>query len=459
MSNLSPFKTDSFRLTALLTILFVGVILILMYAMYREADESLNANFLQTVRNDIAAIERIYDDQGRAEVVEVIEQLTPERRPGQPRNLSYYLLQDEGGAKIAGNLPQMTPVFETTSMPPPPGTPNAIEHIIVGEGRTLPDKSYLFVGADSYWLIEAHEHIINFFMLIGSAAILVTLGAGFLLSIGFARRIDRIVTVCKAVGANHWDARVPTEASRSTTAFLGSTVNTMLDRIALLMDNLRQVSSDIAHDLRTPLTHLRNQLEEAQENAQTIDEYRAANERALQASEEILSIFSALLSMSQIEAGAASAEVQEVRLTELINHLGEFYQPAADDQQQMLLVEATPGLVVRGDRALLMQMFANLIENAIRYGGTGSMIKIELTKEWDRAFVLINDNGPGIAPEHYQKAFQRFWRGEASRNLPGNGLGLALVAAIATMHKIKITLRDNNPGLSVQLDMPTSAAS
>lgn len=457
MSTLSPFRTDSFRLTALLTAFFTAVIVTLMYAMYHEADTSLNANFIQTVRNDIAAIERIYENQGQAEIIEVIEQLTPERRPGQPRLLSYYLLQGEDGTKIAGNLPEMRPVFATTSMPPPPGTPNAAEHIIVGEGKTLPDKTYLFVGADSYWLIEAHEHILSFFAWITAGAVALTLGAGFLLSIGFARRIDRIVTVCKAVGTNQWDTRVPPETSGSTTALLGSTINIMLDRVASLMDNLRQVSSDIAHDLRTPLTHLRNRLEEAQATAQTVEEFRAANEHALQSSEEMLAIFSALLSMSQIEAGAATGSLEEVRLSELINHLIAFYQPAAGDQQQILVPEITPGIALRGDRALLMQMFANLIENGIRHNGPGGIIKVGLRRQAGNISAFINDNGPGIPTEHREKAFQRFWRGEESRHLPGNGLGLALVAAIAAMHKIKIELKDNHPGLSVTLTMTADA--
>src|SRR5262249_32510832 len=154
-------------------------------------------------------------NQGPSEVSELIDQLTTVARVRKaPKPFSYYLLQDDSGKKIAGNLPPMAPVFETTSIPPPAGTPNAKEHVVVAEGRYLPDGTYLFVGADSHWLIEAHEHILSVFLWATGITILVTIVIGLALSQGAARRIDEIVAVCRAIADNQWDKRVPLDASR-----------------------------------------------------------------------------------------------------------------------------------------------------------------------------------------------------------------------------------------------------
>jgi signal transduction histidine kinase len=221
----------------------------------------------------------------------------------------------------------------------------------------------------------------------------------------------------------------------------------MLDRISTLLDNLRQVSSDVAHDLRTPLTHLRNRLEEASRKSVTSDDYAAVVTRAIEDTDHLLVIFAALLRISQIESGSRLAVFSPLSLSDLLERVFEMYRPVAEDQHQTLLQEIENDVRIRGDGELLTQMFSNLIENAIRHTPPGTRILIRLAVSGNTATASIEDTGPGIpAPEH-DKVFRRFYRLTGSRTTPGYGLGLALVAAIAGLHNLKIALGDNHPGL------------
>lgn len=440
------FRTESFSLTRLMAGLIVLSSLVLATAMFLVTGRALNAGFSNSIRGNIAAIEEAYRNEGLPEAVEIIHQLSETSAAS-----DYYLLQDSAGNKLAGNLPAMTPVLTRTELPAPPGRANAKEHVIVGDGKRLPDGSYMFVGADNYELIQAQKQTLLAFALITGATIIAALAAGLLLSAGALKRTDAIAEVCRAVAANRWDRRVPVRGTATESDFLAASINGMLDRVTRLMDNLRQVSTDIAHDLRTPLTHMRQRLERAQIEARTPEEYSLAIERALADSDELLAIFSALLSLSQIEAGARAVAFGQVDLSVLLTYLGEVYRPVADDQGLTLETAIAPGIAVAGDRALLMQMFANLIENAIHHAGTGARFTIALTRDQSGVTAAVADTGPGIKPADRERAFDRFWRGEASRSSPGHGLGLALVKAIADLHKIDVALSDAAPGLRAEL--------
>jgi signal transduction histidine kinase len=443
------FRTESFRLAFLLALLFVGASLGLTVAMYLVTQNALNRDFANSVRSNLAAVEEAYRNEGLPEAVEIVNQLT-----ASTATTDYYVLQGADGAKLAGNLPAMIPVFELTTVPPPPRVRNAREHGVLGEGKRLPDGSYIFAGADSYQLVELREHTLLVFILITGTTIVLTLAGGMLLSANALKRTDAVIEVCRAIAANRWDRRVPVRGEGAESDLLATTINGMLDRLAALMENLRQVSSDIAHDLRTPLTHMRQRLERAQIEARSPDDYNAAMERALADSDELLAIFSALLSLSQIEAGIRPANRDRVDLTALLTHLAETYRPVADDNGQRFDAAIAPDVKTTGDRALLMQMFSNLIENAIRHSPAGAAISLSLAETAGGVVARVADTGPGIPAGDLHRVFDRFWRGEASRGMSGHGLGLALVAAIAKLHQITITLGDNTPGLAAELRLP-----
>lgn len=438
--------TEGFRLTALLAGLFITSSLALMAAMYFVTNDALTSNFLKSVDSDFSTIESGFKDKGRAEVIEVIGQLTAAPSPSR-----YYLLQDETGKKLAGNLPAMAPLFATAWIDAPDGVKNRTEHRILGEGRSLSDGSYLFVGADGYELSDAKEHIIQVFAGVTGIAIVLTLAVGALLSGGALKRLDDIIDVCRAVAANQWNRRIALSGGSREAELLASTINGMLDRISALMETLRQVSSDIAHDLRTPLTHMRQRLEHAQRNGATSEEHVAALERALADTDQILGIFTALLSLSHIEAGMQTARVGLVDLAALLTELTQLYGPVADDRGQRLDAKIAPGVMVAGDKALLTQMFSNLIENALHHSPAGTAVHVSLEIVNGEAVARVTDTGPGVAAADRELIFNRFWRAERSRTTPGHGLGLALVAAIAKVHRVTIDLADNRPGLVVGL--------
>jgi signal transduction histidine kinase len=221
----------------------------------------------------------------------------------------------------------------------------------------------------------------------------------------------------------------------------------MLDRIQNLMLDLQQVSSDIAHDLRTPLTRLRQRLELARRREQTVKGLHDALDDAIGNSDAILETFGALLRIAQIEAGTRRARFASVALSELLSGLIETYQPVAEEKGQSLQGQIAPGLLVHGDRELLTQLFSNLIENAIGHSQDGAEITVAAAASRGAVLVSVGDNGPGIPAALRSKVLQRFYRLEASRTTPGNGLGLSMVAAIATLHDATLDLQDNEPGL------------
>jgi signal transduction histidine kinase len=223
----------------------------------------------------------------------------------------------------------------------------------------------------------------------------------------------------------------------------------MLDRIQQLMDGLRQVSSDIAHDLRTPLGRLRQHLEDARERAKTTADYDTATEAAIVEADELLETFSALLRIAQVEAGAQKSAFAELDLSALARSVGEAYQPAAEDSGHKLDIHVEVGVHLTGDRQLVAQMLSNLVENALRHTPAGSKVTLALRRAGTNFEIDVADNGPGIPEAERGKVFDRFYRLDRSRSTAGSGLGLALVKAIAGMHGLTIELVDRKPGLGV----------
>jgi len=228
-----------------------------------------------------------------------------------------------------------------------------------------------------------------------------------------------------------------------------SSLNAMLDRIQQLMDGLRQVSSDIAHDLRTPLGRLRQHLEDARDRAKTTAEYDAATDAAIEEADELLETFSALLRIAQVEAGAQKRGFGDVDLSELVRSIGEAYQPAAEDSEHRLTYKVDDDIHLNGDRQLLAQMISNLVENALRHTQPGSAVALALRKAGAGFEIEVADNGPGIPKSEHERVFDRFYRLDRSRSTAGSGLGLALVKAIAGLHGLTIRLEDRKPGLGV----------
>lgn len=438
------FRTESFRLTAVFAALIVGVMLALMALIYATTYQAFRAQLWNSIAHDLASIESGYRSEGISEVKEIIQQ-----RLFRSGGTDYFVLETVSGTKIAGNLPPMPPRIgeRRLAMPQPSFGNDGEDHELLGRGRLLSQDLYVFVGRDLYVANAAEESVLHTFGWVLAATLGVALAGGMLLSRSFLGRMDAITKTCRAIMAGHLSDRIPDRGSRDEFDQLTRTINAMLDRIVELMDSIQQISSDIAHDLRTPLTRLRHHLESVHNEGSDIQAYRQAVERAIVESETLLAIFSGLLRIGQIESGAAGIVLERVDLSTLLGELAEIYGPVAEDRGHRLVVGIERDQFVPGDKALLKQVFVNLIENALAHSSPGSMIEIGLAPSGDQILAVIGDNGPGIPADEHENVFRRFYRLEQSRSSPGSGLGLSLVGAILKAHGAKISLSDNHPGL------------
>jgi signal transduction histidine kinase len=282
----------------------------------------------------------------------------------------------------------------------------------------------------------------------------LALGGGLTMSWSVVRRLEAINQTSRDIMEGDLSRRIPADGSGDDFDQLAGNLNLMLERISGLMESVRQVSDSIAHDLRTPLTRLRSQLELASTQLEQPEEARAALEQAIEDANELLATFNALMRIARIESGGRRAGFSEVDISTLVCDVAEFYEPLAADKGQQLTLEVDDGMTVNGDRDLLFQAIANLLDNAIKYTPRSGRVTLGARKLADDLEVTVADTGPGIPAELRTKVFQRFFRLDSSRSTPGSGLGLSLVQAAADLHGVQIALDDNCPGLRVRLCFP-----
>jgi len=305
------------------------------------------------------------------------------------------------------------------------------------------------VAQDASRLIDMQRAIVRAFIWAGGLTLVLAIGGGWLLGSNFVRRIDTIGRTSRAIMEGDLSARVPVRGTNDEIDQLVAGLNAMFDRIQQLLEGLRQVTSDIAHDLRTPLGRLRQHLEDAREHATNTTEYAAATEAAIAEADSLLEIFSALLRIAQIEAGAQRSAFTNVDVSGLMRSIVEAYAPSAEDSQHKLESSIADGITLTGDRQLLAQMVSNLVENALTHTPAGSTVRLALRKTGPVIEIEVSDDGPGIPEAERDKVFDRFYRLDRSRTTAGSGLGLALVKAIATLHGLSLRLEDRKPGLAV----------
>lgn len=438
--------TESFRLAALYAAFLFLSMVTLGTLVYVMTDAAFEDQVLRFCDQDLAAIAKGYSTEGPSEAEEIIAQ-----RLALPGGSDFFLLQDKAGRRIAGNLPAMKARLGVLRL----SYPRALEgdepenHEILGRGVFLARNLYAFVGRDLYFANTTKEWILRALLWMIAATLALSAAGGLFLSRNSLSRMDAIADTCRAIIAGNFSDRVPTRGSRDEFDKLAAAINEMLDRIADLVANLRQVSNDIAHDLRTPLTLLRHRLEQARASARTPEEYSRAVDDAIALSDRLLAIFSALLRIAQIESGMRRSAFTQVELGALLQELAEIYRPVSEDSGHPFVVDLVGPVTIKGDRELLLQLFANLIENAINHTPPGTQITLALSRE--EYVVSMSDTGPGVPPERVPDLFKRFFRLERSRSTPGHGLGLALVAAVAELHDAEIRVRDNSPGLRVEI--------
>jgi signal transduction histidine kinase len=364
-----------------------------------------------------------------------------------------YLFQDSHGKVLAGNIQALPPhvgVFEW-------GTGKTHSERTRGRLRgkgVLLGENYLYVGWSTHQLHEMEEFIAKSFMWGTTAAILVALAGGAIMSGRLVRKIETVSATSRDIIQGDLTRRMPVAQAGDEFDRLSLSVNAMLDRIETLMGDLRQVTTDIAHDLRTPLTRLRQRLEIATRSDADEQVLRQNLGDAGREVDDILVMFAALLRIAEVESGARKAAFSRVDLAQILDTVVEVYRSAADEKEQQLEHSIAPRVATIGDRELLIQLFANLVENAVRHCPPGARIVVMAQHRDQEVEVSVSDNGPGIPAGMRAKVLQRFVRLESSRTSPGYGLGLSLAAAIANLHEAPLAIEDNSPGLRVSVRLP-----
>ena len=442
-------RTSSFRLTLLYAGLSALSFLVLFGVVLWSTTSYMDRQIDVTVTTELSEIQA--DAGGGIERLRGIVQDLSARSPGY-----FYLLQDTQGQVLAGNMAAMQPLPGVREWPSAdqPGVHGSTG--IRGRGVLLPGGAYLFVGLNTHQLHEMREMVVRSFLSGLGAVMALALIGGALMSVAVLRRIETVSQTSRDIVGGDLSRRIPVSGSGDEFDHLATSLNTMLDRIQALMENLRQVSTDIAHDLRTPLTRLRQRLELAQRDFGDARSVEAVFGATLHDLDGILETFGALLRIAQIESGARKAGFAKVDLAELLRTVIEIYQTALEDKNQTLRQDIGDGLLVKGDRELLTQLFANLLENASRHSPAGAAVRLSARRQGPTVEVIVADNGPGIPAALRAKVLQRFYRLESSRTTPGNGLGLSLAAAVADLHDSPLELDDNQPGLRIRLCLPAA---
>jgi signal transduction histidine kinase len=367
---------------------------------------------------------------------------------------SFYLLQDRFGRKLAGNMATMRPIEGGVRLNRPDKDKKPY---VVASGHTLENGDFLLIGEDLVLLEEMDAVLIRSFSVSIAATVLIALVCGLLISRNVLRRVAAVSATSRSIIAGDMSTRIPLRGVDDEFDHLAKSVNDMLERIEDLMQHTQQVANDIAHDLRTPLTRLRQRLDRARRRDPADDARHEVLDRSIEEVDAILSTFTALLRIAQIQAGGTVSSANLVDLSQLLESIGEDFVPAARDGGRTLHARIAPNLTVNGDRELLTQMVVNLLDNAILHSTPGAQISVTAQQIAGAPQIVIADTGRGIPPEERAKVFRPFYRIEPSRQAEGSGLGLSLVAAVVKQHRASISLEDNLPGLRVVVVFPPSA--
>lgn len=454
------FRTTAFRLTLVYLFLFALFAAFLLAFFAWNTRRLVNEQIVETVDAEIEGLINQYEIGGIRRLVIIVD--TRARRPGS----NLYLVATNAGETLAGNvggLPPgvlMRPGWIETDYRRPEETEGPSHRALVRVFE-LPSGFRMLVGRD----LEERDRLYGVVIAAGrwSAAIVVVLGlaGGFFVSRRVLRRVDAMTDTTRTIMGGDLGGRLPVAGSGDEIDRLAVNINAMLERIEALMHGLKEVSDNIAHDLKTPLTRLRNRCEEALRTARDEAGYRRALESTIEESEGLIRTFNALLMIARAESGQARENMTECDAAEVARGVAELYEPLAEENGLTLQVEAPAPARLRCNRELISQALANLVDNAIKYAapaartnGESGQILVTAHSEGDHVVLTVGDRGPGIPEDMRKRVIDRFVRLEQSRTVPGSGLGLSLVSAVAHLHGGELRLEDNMPGLKAVLALP-----
>ena len=446
------FRTTAFKLTLVYLTVFALFAMFLLAYFAWNTRRLVTEQITQTVDAEIVGLSEQFNLGGIRRLVTIVD--TRARRPGS----SLYLVTTNAGEALAGNVGSLPPGL----LQNPGWTETEYRRLEETEGPEhhalvrviqLPGGFRLLVGRD----LDERERLYDVVLSAGkwSAAIVVVLGlaGGFFVARRVLKRVDAMTETTRTIMGGDLSGRLPVAGSNDELDRLAVNLNAMLERIEALMHGLKEVSDNIAHDLKTPLTRLRNRCEESLRTAKSESEYRSALESTIEESESLIRTFNALLMIARAESGQARDNMSEFDAAEVARGVGELYEPLAEEKGLSLTVEAPAPVPVHGSRELISQALANLVDNAIKYAasaekadGESPLITVKAASEGGRVLLSVIDQGPGIPESMRDRVVERFVRLDQSRTVPGSGLGLSLVAAIARLHGGELKFEDNALG-------------
>ena len=418
-------------------------------AVYMLTTQTLEQQLKNSIEMEVNRLKTEYDSGGIAELADEINEVDGK---GSRSLLEYGVIQGNG-TLIAGSFSGFKNFAGWQTVTQSAKANKVGNTFLYVRVIALSNNIWLGVAHNGETIQNAGAAIIRAF--IWGFVLVIFLGAmgGLYLSRAFLRKIQSITTSTQAIIAGDLKHRLPVSKNRDELDELAFLLNRMLDKIGLLLENIQQVSNDIAHDLRTPISHLKFRLEDTLTKNLTAEQYPERIAFAIEEVDSILDTFSAMLRISQIESGSRRSSFKTVNLSAIVVSVIDALQPVAEEQGKAIRVDIDQDVTLTGDKELLTQLVFNLLDNAILHTPCNTQIQVSLRLSDAHIEWVVADNGSGIAEVYHQKVFQRFYRLEQSRTTPGNGLGLSIVAAIVALHEGSLTLFDNKPGLKVVLQL------
>src|SRR6201996_1586395 len=452
------FQTQAFRIVLVYVLLFAISVSALLFFTYWNTRRTLDAQTDQIIEAEITGLNEQYQHFGLPGLVETV------RSRSLHQGQALYLVADGLHHIVAGNLefwPQVSPTA--------PGSMVEFDYDrpLDGKLESRRARGRVFPLAADFMILVAqdvHDRYLTERMftttLPWTVLLILVLGTvgGALMSRNMLRRLDIINRTSGEIMRGDLTRRVPLNGSGDEFDVLAENLNRMLDRIERLMRGLREVTDSVAHDLRTPLNRLRNRLEESGARLSAAGAQAGEIERAIAETDQLIGTFNALLLIAETDAGTTRAAMAPLELNAVAADVVELYEPLADENKISLMLLPGAAVAIEGNRSLIAQALANLVDNAIKYTPAGGKVRIRAAVTPENVELSVADSGPGIPLADRPRVTERFVRLEASRNSPGTGLGLSLVAAVAHFHNAELTLEDNMPtGLKVVLRFPRGA--
>jgi signal transduction histidine kinase len=443
--------TTSFRLSALYMGLFMLSFLAVGLTVYFLTRHILERQMRDSIELEARDLKKEFTDSG----LSALKSEIADKERIISGQIHKYGVLDSDGHVISGNISNLKLSEGWQKVPDNPDQgkqDNDDDDFLKVRVVRLTDRYWLGIGYSADYIDDAGEAVIKAFSW-GALLVLILGGAGgFYLSRSFLKRIESLTNSTQAIIAGDIRHRLSVSESHDELDNLAILLNRMLDKICTLIENVQQVSNDIAHDMRTPISHLKFRLEQALCEDMTVDQYKERIGGMIDQVDNILDTFSALLRIAQIESGSRRSGFSSVNLSDVIRNVTEALEPVAEEKNKRLVCDIDRDIKMTGDKELLTQLAFNLVDNAVVHTPAPAEIIVELHKENESIQFCVSDDGQGIPEEQRERVFQRFYRLEGSRTTPGSGLGLSIVSAIAELHNARVNLADNRPGVKISIE-------